>query len=147
MSFEEAQKQNKLIGSVLVPGKAIWGWAGFEVFVPSRGFWSTIRSTMSVSAAKKHVGDVSALSVTSSDEKQVDSAQPSLRSLDKRVLSARQVTVFAIAGSIGANVFVNMGIGLTVGGPLSLLLAYAYVRRSFPSGEGRFRQLIFICSP
>ena len=44
----------------------------------------------------------------------------------QRQLTNRQIQLFAIGGSIGTSVFVVMGTGLASGGPLSLLLAYAF---------------------
>ncbi|EPE09120.1 general amino acid permease agp2 [Ophiostoma piceae UAMH 11346] len=43
-----------------------------------------------------------------------------------RQLTNRQIQLFAIGGSIGTSVFVVMGTGLASGGPLALLLAYAF---------------------
>ncbi|KAG8744577.1 hypothetical protein FRC10_009913 [Ceratobasidium sp. 414] len=44
----------------------------------------------------------------------------------KRVLNARQVQLFSIGGTIGTSIFVAIGAALVHGGPLSLLLGYAF---------------------
>ncbi|ELU45653.1 general amino acid permease (Agp2), putative [Rhizoctonia solani AG-1 IA] len=44
----------------------------------------------------------------------------------KRVLSARQVQLFSIGGTIGTSIFVAIGSALVHGGPLSLLIGYAF---------------------
>ncbi|CAE6442716.1 unnamed protein product [Rhizoctonia solani] len=44
----------------------------------------------------------------------------------KRVLNARQVQLFSIGGTIGTSIFVAIGSALVHGGPLSLLLGYAF---------------------
>ncbi|KAG9077662.1 hypothetical protein FS749_010423 [Ceratobasidium sp. UAMH 11750] len=44
----------------------------------------------------------------------------------KRVLNARQVQLFSIGGTIGTSIFVAIGGALVHGGPLSLLLGYAF---------------------
>ncbi|KAG9089259.1 hypothetical protein FRC06_001646 [Ceratobasidium sp. 370] len=44
----------------------------------------------------------------------------------KRVLNARQVQLFSIGGTIGTSIFVAIGTALVHGGPLSLLLGYAF---------------------
>ncbi|CAE6395234.1 unnamed protein product [Rhizoctonia solani] len=44
----------------------------------------------------------------------------------KRVLNARQVQLFSIGGTIGTSIFVAIGSALVRGGPLSLLIGYAF---------------------
>ncbi|CCO28205.1 General amino acid permease AGP2 [Rhizoctonia solani AG-1 IB] len=44
----------------------------------------------------------------------------------KRVLNARQVQLFSIGGTIGTSIFVAIGTALVRGGPLSLLIGYAF---------------------
>ena len=45
----------------------------------------------------------------------------------KRSLSARQVQMIAIGGTIGTGLFLGTGKSLTTGGPASMLLCYAIV--------------------
>ncbi|WFD43609.1 general amino acid permease agp2 [Malassezia psittaci] len=47
--------------------------------------------------------------------------------VEPRRLSARQVAVFSMAGSIGTNIFINTSIGLTKAGPISLIIGYLYL--------------------
>ncbi len=45
----------------------------------------------------------------------------------KRALSARQVQMIAIGGTIGTGLFLGTGKSLSTGGPASVLIAYAIV--------------------
>jgi amino acid transporter, AAT family len=45
----------------------------------------------------------------------------------KRALSARQVQMIAIGGTIGTGLFLGTGKSLATGGPASMLIAYAIV--------------------
>lgn len=58
-----------------------------------------------------------------------DSGQPRLVQSDrlKRALSARQVQMIAIGGTIGTGLFLGTGRSLATGGPASVLIAYAIV--------------------
>ena len=47
--------------------------------------------------------------------------------VEPRLLNARQVAMFSMAGSIGTNIFINTSIGLTKAGPISLIIGYLYM--------------------
>lgn len=52
---------------------------------------------------------------------------PTQADLLKRALSARQVQMIAIGGTIGTGLFLGTGKSLATGGPASVLIAYAIV--------------------
>ncbi|KAF4825423.1 putative amino-acid permease [Colletotrichum siamense] len=62
-----------------------------------------------------------------SNDEGVICAQPSAADNLRRSLSARQVQMIAIGGTIGTGLFLGSGKALATGGPASMLLAYAIV--------------------
>jgi AAT family amino acid transporter len=53
--------------------------------------------------------------------------RPTQSDLLKRSLSARQVQMIAIGGTIGTGLFLGTGKSLATGGPASILIAYSIV--------------------
>lgn len=62
-----------------------------------------------------------------SNDEGVICAQASAADNLRRSLSARQVQMIAIGGTIGTGLFLGSGKALATGGPASMLLAYAIV--------------------
>jgi amino acid transporter, AAT family len=56
-----------------------------------------------------------------------DHARPVQSDLLRRALSARQVQMIAIGGTIGTGLFLGTGKSLATGGPASILIAYSIV--------------------
>lgn len=56
-----------------------------------------------------------------------DVPRPTQQDLLQRSLSARQVQMIAIGGTIGTGLFLGTGKSLATGGPASILIAYAIV--------------------
>lgn len=62
------------------------------------------------------------------DDHDVESRPRPIQSdLLKRALSARQVQMIAIGGTIGTGLFLGTGKSLSTGGPASVLIAYSIV--------------------
>ena len=97
---------------------------------PAKGYGSTTpkaRSGEGVSVNVQDIDDVeTAGSSSASSISGVELDRKSLGSL-KRGLSARQVQMIAIAGTIGTGLFLGTGRSLAQGGPASVLICYSVV--------------------
>lgn len=70
-------------------------------------------------------GETKTAQLRQEDDSQVERGVQSDRL--RRALSARQVQMIAIGGTIGTGLFLGTGKSLATGGPASMLIAYAIV--------------------
>ncbi|QRV87854.1 amino acid permease [Ceratobasidium sp. AG-Ba] len=95
-------------------------------YAPQHQVENSPSTSVAMDAEKVHIPEkVSAASVTV-ESQYGDEIHERHGEHTKRVLNARQVQLFSIGGTIGTSIFVAIGTALAHGGPLSLLLGYAF---------------------